>query len=258
MSSQTATLGRAPSAASALIALLQADCSVQLRNMRAWAISLALPLILLSALFRAKKGSSLGAPTIRLAIAIMFGMAALAIFGYALSVARDREKGVFQRLRVTPAPPWTIMCSRLLIQGGSVLVMAVVVLVAGALFVGVSLSIAGYVLTLVVVLISSALFLSIGQAVAGLLKSADTINAVGRLVFIPLVGLGLLGHADLFGQAFETVARWSPGGTVTTMLAGAMLPETWSGNTWWAIVAGVGYTVVFAGAGIRWFRWSGA
>lgn len=258
MSASPGIRRRAPSPASALVALLQADSSVQVRNGRAWLLSLALPLIMLYALFAGKRATSatLGAPTARLAAAIMVGMTALAVLGYSLSVARDREKGVFQRLRVTPAPTWTIMCSRLVVHVGAIVLMAVVVLVAGSVFVGIDLSIGGYVLTVVMVILSSALYLSIGQAFAGLVTSADTINALGRFVLIPLVALGLFSHISIFGQTFETVAQWSPGGTVVTMLAAAMQPHTWSGETWWAIVAACGYTVVCAGAGIRWFRWS--
>src|SRR6185312_5916440 len=148
------------------------------------------------------------------------------------------------------------MGSRLVVHIVAILVMAVIVLVAGAVFEHISLSVGGYVLTIVVVLLSSALYLSIGQAFAGLVTSADTINAMGRFVLIPLAGLGLFSHINVFGQTFETVARWSPGGTVTTMLSASMQPHTWTGETWWAIVAGCGYTFVCAGAGIRWFRWS--
>lgn len=57
-------------------------------------------------------------------------------------------------------------------------------------------------LTLVVVL-SSALYLSIGQAFAGLVTSADTINALGRFLLIPLVALGLFAQCNVFGQTFD-------------------------------------------------------
>jgi ABC-2 type transport system permease protein len=60
------------------------------------------------------------------AAAITLGIASIAILGYTATVARDRELGVFQRLRVTPAPTWAIMVSRLAIQILSMLVMAVV------------------------------------------------------------------------------------------------------------------------------------
>jgi ABC-2 type transport system permease protein len=84
----------------------------------------------------------------------------------------------------------------------------------------------------------------------------DTVNAVGRLSFLPLVALGLFGHSDIFGTTFETISRWSPGGAVATLLAGAMHPAAWSADTWWALLASLLYSGVFAGIGIRWFQWS--
>ena len=90
----------------------------------------------------------------------------------------------------------------------------------------------------------------------GLIKSPDTVNAVGRLSFLPLVVLGLFAHSTLFGTTFETISRWSPGGAVATVLSGAMHPAAWSAETWWALLASVLYSVVFAGIGIRWFHWS--
>ena len=103
---------------------------------------------------------------------------------------------------------------------------------------------------------SSAVFLGVGQALVGLIKSPDTVNAVGRLSYLPLFALGLFAHSTIFGTTFETIARWSPGGAVATLLAGAMQPATWGADTWWALLASILYAVVFAGIGIRWFRWS--
>jgi riboflavin synthase alpha subunit len=118
---------------------------VQLRNNRALLLSFALPLVLLYALFASfavKRGIILGAPQFKVAAALTLGMASIAILGYSMTVARDREKGVFQRLRVTPAPTWTIMASRLLVQVAAILAMAVVLLVAADVFEGVSLTVA--------------------------------------------------------------------------------------------------------------------
>ena|SRR5438094_2972215 len=89
-----------------------------------------------------------------------------------------------------------------------------------------------------------------------LIKSPDAVNAVGRLSYLPLFALGLFAHSTIFGTTFETIARWSPGGAVVTLLAGAMQPAAWSADTWWALLASVFYAVVFAGIGIRWFQWS--
>jgi ABC-2 type transport system permease protein len=51
------------------------------------------------------------------------------------------------------------------------------------------------------------------------------------------------------------VSRWSPGGCLETLLSAAMGATPWSGDVWGALFASIGYTVVFAVIGIRWFRW---
>jgi ABC-2 type transport system permease protein len=244
-----------PALAEIFRALLEADVIVQLRNNRALLLSFALPLVVLFALFGSKFYSSLGDPEFRVASAMTLGMASIAILGYSMTVARDREKGVFQRLRVTPAPTWAIMTSRLLVQVAVNLAMALLLLVAAGVFKGVSLTAGAYVLTLICVIISSALFLGVGQALAGLVKNADTLNAVGRIAYLPLFALGLFGQSTIFGTTFELVSRWSPGGAVETLLSGAMNPSNWSSETWLALAASVAYSVVFAGIGIRWFQW---
>lgn len=105
------------------------------------------------------------------------------------------------------------------------------------------------------VIAGSAVFLGIGQALVGLVRSADTLNAVSRLVYIPLFGLGLLGRTDILGSTVEDIARWSPGGIVATLLAAVMEPATWGSDAWWSLLACVGHTAVFGFLGIRWFQW---
>jgi ABC-2 type transport system permease protein len=256
MSNQaSAALGRPPTLSGILRALLQADLTVQLRNGRALALTLLPPLALLYGLSAGKRAVLLGGPIVNVALALTLGIASIAILGYTATVARDRELGVFQRLRVTPAPTWTIMVSRLAVQILSMLAMSVVVLVAAAIVENVTLDPAAYLLTLLAVIFSSAVFLGVGQALVGLIKSPDAVNAIGRLSYLPLFALGLFAHSTIFGTTFETIARWSPGGAVATVLAGAMQPAAWSADTWWAFLASVLYAVVFAGIGIRWFQW---
>src|SRR2546428_10627610 len=242
---------RAPALTEVFRALLEADFTVQLRNNRALLLSFALPLVVLFALFASKFYSALGDRQFKVASALTLGMASIAILGYAMTVARDREKGVFQRLRVTPAPTWTIMTSRLLVQVAAIMAMAVLVLVAADLFEGVSLIAEAYLLTFICVIFSSALFLSVGQALAGLVKSADTLNAVGRIAYLPLFALGLFAHSTIFGTTFELISRWSPGGTVETLLSGAMNPSSWNGDPGVALAVSTAYSAVFAGVGIR-------
>lgn len=240
----------------ALKVLLRADATVQLRNKRSLILSFAPPLVMLIPLFSVKRSAQLGDPRLRVAECITVGIVLLGVIGYSMAVALDREHGVFQRLRVTPATAWTIMGSRFVVQVAAMLVMAIVVLAAANVFEHVALDLVEYVLTLAAVLVGAMVFLSIGQAIVGLVPSADTLNAIGRFVLIPLIGLSLFGHTDLLGTTFEYISRWSPGGAFSSLLAGAMNPSAWSGETWGALLVCFGYSAVFAGVGVRWFRWT--
>jgi ABC-2 type transport system permease protein len=107
----------------------------------------------------------------------------------------------------------------------------------------------------VVAILGAAEFLSIGQAIVGLLKSADTVNAIGRLLYIPLFALGIFSNVSVLGSTLETIARWSPGGALLSMLAGAMAPATWNSDNWRSVLVSLAYSLVFVALGIRWFQW---
>ncbi|MCL4309255.1 MAG: hypothetical protein M0Z32_02620 [Actinomycetota bacterium] len=161
---------------------------------------------------------------------------------------------MFQRLRVSPAPSWTIMASRITVQVGACLTMAAVILVTASQVNRIILSPAGYALTMAVTIIGAAMFLSIGQALVGLIKSAETVNALGRFVFIGLIIFGLVGESGKLGASMQTAATWSPYGVINNLLSGVM-STSWSGATSLAALVSVGYIIVFAGIGIKWFRW---
>jgi ABC-2 type transport system permease protein len=248
-------LVRAPTWSSSLKVLLRADSTAQVRAPLSLVITFALPLILLVVTGLGKNAAALGGPEFRVSLALTVGLVSIGTVGYSLAIARDRDGGVFQRLRVTPAPTWTIMVSRWIVQLGAVLVMAIVVLVVAALFIGVTLPPQDYLFTVLVALLGSAVFLSIGQAIVGLIASADTLNAAGRFLYVPLIALSVFGDSDRLGTTFEMVSRWSPGGCLETLLSAAMGASAWSGQSWGALFASFGYTVVFGVIGIRWFRW---
>src|SRR6202012_3987223 len=94
-------------------ALLKSDLTVQWRNRRAVMLSVLMPVIILISW----KGliPLLGGP-LTLANSLSYGLIATTLLGYANTLARDREKGIFQRLRVAPVANWTIMISRLMVQ----------------------------------------------------------------------------------------------------------------------------------------------
>ena len=84
--------------------LLRADFLVFLKHRRALIISMLLPVFVLVSTSGNKATHKFGGAEFVIGLAIAYGLLSTALVGYALTVARDREKGVFQRLRVTPAP----------------------------------------------------------------------------------------------------------------------------------------------------------
>lgn len=244
-----------PSLQLIFVSLLRADFQVFLKHRRALIVSLLLPIFLLISTNANRATQKFGGAAFIVGLAIAYGLAATSIVGYALTVARDREKGVFQRLRVTPAPTWTIMTSRLGMQAVANLILSLVVVILGTRMHHLSPSIGQYVLVLMVAELGGAVFLSIAQAMVGLVRSADTVQAIARVLLAVLILLGSLGQSGALGSAWGDIARWSPVGVVMTLFAGVLNLHAWNGRDTLALVASCGYVLVCAGIGIRWFRW---
>ncbi len=192
--------------------LMRADFTVLLRSWNALPLNIGLPIIVLVITAFESHTADPSAAALLVGIAIAYGFMSSDIMGYALNVALDRETGVFQRLRVTPAPTWAIMVSRIIVHLVVNIVLAVIVATIGAIVHGLTLGIAPYLLLIPTAIVAGAVFLSIGQALAGLLTSSTLIAAVGRVVFIILGLLGGLGLTGLLGSAFTTFSDWTPSG----------------------------------------------
>jgi ABC-2 type transport system permease protein len=235
--------------------LLRADFLVFLKHRRALIISMLLPIFVLVSTSGSKATHKFGGAEFIIGLAISYGLLSTSLIGYALTTARDREKGVFQRLRVTPAPTWTIMASRLAMQAIANLIIAIAVVVIGSLIHHISPSAGQYALVLLVSILTGAVFLSLAQALVGLVSSADSIQAVARVLFAVLILLGILGQSGALGTFWSAVARWTPVGAVMTLFAGVLNLHAWYSRDTLSLLACLGYIVVFAGIGIRWFRW---
>ena len=226
---------------------------VQWRNRRASIMSIIVPIIILFSWRDVV--AKLGGP-FALSSCITIGLIAVGLMGYANTTARDREKGVFQRLRVTPAATWQIMSSRLTIQIIQMAVMTLVVFVAAYFIDKITLTAGGYVASLIVSAISGAVFLSLALAIVGWIKSAETVNSVTRLIYIALVFVGVLGELGVLGASFKDIVLWSPYGTVKAALLASMTPATWDLHATLTVLACLAYTAVFAFLGVKWFQWS--
>ncbi|WP_423182259.1 ABC transporter permease [Arthrobacter sp. NyZ413] len=234
-----------------LRSLVRADTTVMLRSRQALILNFVLPIVILVTTNRGKLGNT----GFLIGMAITYGLLSSALIGYSITVARDREAGVFQRLRVTPTPTWAIMASRLGVQLVTNLVVGIVVLVVGSIMHSTYYTPGEYLLLLAVAVLGGAVFLSIGQALVGLVKSATAINAIGRVLFILLILVGILGSTGILGDDFKNFAAWTPVGALINLFSGVLSLSTWGATETGALLVCFGYIVVFAVIGIRWFRW---
>lgn len=239
-----------------LRSLLRADVTVILRSRQTLILNLAVPLlILIITNFAGRKSQSAlgtGGAALMIAMALSYGLLSSALMGYSITVARDREAGVFQRLRVTPTPTWAIMLSRLLVQFAAAIATVIIVIVVGGIMHGLQDSFGTYLLIFLVAVYGAAMFLGIGQAIVGLIRSAGAVNAVGRALFVVLILIGMLGVSGILGDTLSSLATWTPVGALVTLFTAVQSAAAWTSDDGWAIGA---YLVVFAGIGIRWFQW---
>jgi len=242
-----------PSNKAVLSSLLRADFTTQWRNRRSLILILLIPVIILISW----KGAipKFGGGFV-LSNCITIGLNAIGLMGYSNAIARDRDKGIFQRLRVAPLTAWSIMASRLTVQLAMILLVTTGVFVAGHYVDNITLSPAGYALGFAMAFIGGAVYLGLGQAIVGFIKNAETVNAVTRLVYFAFIMIGMFAELGALGEIVGNAAKWSPYGTVKHILAAGMAPSTWSQHSTEALLVTIGYAIVFSGLGIKWFRWS--
>lgn len=239
-----------------LRSLLAADTQVVLRSRQTLILNLFVPLLILVVTDRGRDSAlTAQGPGLLIAIALSYGLISSALMGYSITIARDREAGVFQRLRVTPTPTWAIMLSRLLVQFAAAIATSIIVIVVGSILHSVVFSAGTYAAMFGIAVYGAAMFLGIGQAIVGLIRSTMAVNAVGRVLYIVLILLGLFGYSGVLGTTLTNIARWTPVGVLITMFTAAQNLSAWAWTDTGAALACGGYLVVFAGIGIRWFQW---
>lgn len=245
-----------PKTSAALSALLSADLKTQWRNRRSVILLLIVPVIILISWKGLIEHMGKAGGPFALSSCITIGLTAVGLMGYSNAIARDRDKGVFQRLRVTPVPTWSIMGSRLIIQLLMILLLTTFVFIVGSEYDKVTLSPAGYALTYITAFIGGALYLGLGQMIVGMVKNAETVNSTTRLVYFLFIMVGMFGDLGVLGNKLKDIIKWSPYGTVKTILAASMEPSNWDNHATMALLATIAYAILFSFLGIKNFKWN--
>lgn len=242
-----------PKTSAVFSSLLRADFTTQWRNRRSFVLLLLVPVIILLS-WKGVIDKFGGA--FALSSCITIGLVATGLMGYSNSIARDRDKGVFQRLRVAPMPSWCIMASRLLVQLAMILLLTAIVLIAGKKLDNITLTAGGYVMSFLTALIGGAVYLGLGQLIVGMIQNPETVNSTSRLTYFVFIMVGMFGELGILGDQLKEIVMWSPYGTVKRIIAAGMQPQTWNTEMTTALLVTIGYAALFSIIGIKKFKWN--
>ena len=212
-----------PSVKKVFKSLLRADFKVQWRQRRALLMSFVVPLVFL--ISWKSLIPVIGAANV-LSICISIGLPAVGLMAYSLTVARDREKGIFQRLRAAPIPTWAIMTSRILVQAAVIGAMTLLTIILARFIDKIFISWDSALLMIVAALFGGLSFLALGQLVVAVISSSEAVNAATRLIYFPLAIIGAIGQIGVFGKTVQNIVEWSPFGTTKAKLAASITPAS--------------------------------
>lgn len=177
----------------------------------------------------------------------------LAIMSLPVTFATFRDKGVLRRLATTPMRPQAIIVAHLIINIVTTLVGVALALVVAQLAFGIVQPTQLGVLLGAFVLGLLAMF-SLGMLLSALVTKPSTANAVGSLVYFPLLFLsGLWTPGPIMPDIVRQIGQFTPMGA-----AAQSLNTGWFGDGFPLLqfVVMAAYTVVLLPLAIRLFRWT--
>ncbi len=190
---------------------------------------------------------------------LSWGVATSAAFGAALNIVSWRKKQLLRRVRLSPAPVWTVVAAR-------VGVSLVVALVQAVVFVAVALTppfglelAAQWWLALPVLVCGTLAFLSIGLLVGSVAKTEEAASAMSNFIVLPMAFLsGTFFDISQAPAWLESVSLLLP----LRHMNDAMLDVLGRGQGVGAIVVPclilLGFALVLTAIATRVFRWDDA
>lgn len=183
--------------------------------------------------------------------ALALAVVSTAFTGQAISTGFDRRSGVLRLLGTTPLGRDGLLAGKALAVL-SVLGVQVVVLGGLGLALGARPAPGGLVPAALGLLLGSATFVALALLLAGTLR-AEAVLAVANLVWVLLLGLGLLVPTAMLPGPLPAVAAALPSGALGDALRASLVDGGWPWAQWavlaaWGVVAGL--------VARRSFRWS--
>jgi ABC-type transport system involved in cytochrome c biogenesis permease component len=174
-----------------------------------------------------------------------------ACFGLPTTIVSERERGVWRRYALTPAPRWLFVAS-ILIARYVLLLTAVLLQIALALAFGMPL-LAHPLAFLIAFTVIAIAFMAIGMVIAMLVDNVPAVQALGQCIFLPMLIIGgvAVRLESLPGWA-QTASTFFPGRYAVAALQSA---ATGSGRAPFEVLALLLIAVAAGIAAAGLFRW---
>jgi ABC-2 type transport system permease protein len=221
--------------------------------------SIALPVVLMIIFGEIPSSSqvvsTLGGLTlfdVYLPIIMVLGLTMLTLLGLPGPLVSYRELGVLRRLSTTPVPPSWLLAAQVVVQFGVALAGLLIVNVVSITAFGAADPKSPGGLALSLLLAIAGLF-ALGLLVAAVAPTSGSVNAIGRLALVPLLFFaGLWLPRALMPAVLQDISNYTPLGAAVEAIQDSMQAGFPPARPLLVLVA---YTVVFAFAARRFFRW---
>lgn len=229
------------------------ETATLLRNGEQLLVALVLPAMALVGLTLAPYPSLGDGRRIDVATAGVLGLAVVstAFTGQAISTGFDRRYGVLRFLGVSPLGREGLLAGKAL---AVLVVLAVQVLVLGGLgfAMGWRPVVGGLLPALITLVLGSVTFVALALLLAGTLR-AEAVLALANLIWVVLLGLGLLTPTSLLPAAVRGFAPYLPSGALGDAMRAALLDGQWPVGPWLVLVV---WALAASALTSRLFRWA--
>ena len=182
---------------------------------------------------------------------LALAVASTAFTGQAISTAFDRRYGVLRMYGVSPLGRGGLLLGKA-IAVLCVLLVQVLVLSALALALGWRPALTGLAPGLVGLLLGVLAFVGLALLLAGTLR-AEAVLALANLIWVVLLGLGLLIPVPVLPAAVRGLAGALPSGALGEAMRSALLDGAWPWTAWLVLLA---WAALTWGLALRLFRWA--
>lgn len=178
----------------------------------------------------------------------------VAFMGIPIDTASSRETGILRRYRATPLRPAAYMVASVAVYLAIALLGMVILVIVGKVVFGLRMA-GSWPSILAAYLVSAGAFFSLGYLIASLVPTARVAQAIGMVIFFPMMFLSGAGlPLQILPEALQKVSEFLPLTYVVQLIQGLWFGDAW--NTLWMptlVLAGM----LLAGTMLatRFFRW---